>query len=61
MGLSANIPAVEAAQSLTFARAIAIAFGDGKSLASCVYLTTGDGRLAQNIEVQSAMRNMGNG
>jgi hypothetical protein len=29
MGLMANIPAVEAAQALVFARAISIAFGDG--------------------------------
>lgn len=55
MGLMANIPVIEAADSLTMSRAIAIAFGDAKSLAHCVYLTTGDARLAQNIEVRAAM------
>ena len=56
MGLMANIPAVEAAQALTFAKAIAIAFGDGKSQAQAVYDMTGNARLAQKIEVQARMQ-----
>lgn len=61
MGLMANIPAIEAAESLTLARAIAIALGDEKSLASCVYASTGNARLAQRIEVQAAMHRGQNG
>jgi hypothetical protein len=53
MGLMANIPAVEAAQALVFARAISIAFGDGKQMASTVYAATGSSRLAQKIEIDS--------
>jgi hypothetical protein len=51
MGLAANIPAIEAAQSLVMAKAIGIAFGNAKLHAECVYLTTGSGRLAQRVEI----------
>jgi hypothetical protein len=55
MGLMANIPAVEAAQALVFARGIGMAFGDHKSTAAAIYATTGSGRLAQRVEID-AMR-----
>ena len=55
MGLMANIPAIEAADALTFAKAISIALGDAHTLASCVYASTGNARLAQRVEVQAAM------
>jgi len=55
MGLMANIPAVEAAETLVTARAIAIAMGDAKTLAACLYATTGNARLAQRVEVQAMM------
>lgn len=53
MGLMANIPAVEASQALVFARGIGIAFEGGKSLAAAMYLATGNGRLAQRVEVDA--------
>jgi hypothetical protein len=56
MGLYANIPAVEAMRAIEIAKGIAVAFGDGKSLASCIYAITGDARAAQNAEIQSQMR-----
>lgn len=56
MGLFANIPAVESAQALTFAKGISIAFGDAKSLASAVYAMTGSDRLAQRVEIEAAVR-----
>lgn len=55
MGLSANIPAIEAAQALAFARGIGIAFGDAKSLAQAVHSVTGSDRLAQRVEVAAHM------
>lgn len=55
MGLMANIPAVEAAQALTLGRGIAIGLGNEKMLAQAIYLTTGNARLAQKIEVQAQM------
>lgn len=55
MGLAANIPAIESAQALVFAKAIGIAFGDGKALAAAIYAATGSGRLAQRAEID-AMR-----
>lgn len=55
MGLMANIPAVEAAQALVFARGISIAFEGGKAMASAIYAATGNGRLAQRVEID-AMR-----
>lgn len=58
MGLMANIPAVEAQQAMVFARAIGIAFGGGKALASAVYEATGNGRLAQRLEID-ALRSAG--
>lgn len=51
MGLMANIPVIEAANALAFAKGIAIAFGDAESAAHAVYLTTGNGRLAQRVEI----------
>lgn len=59
MGLMANIPAVEAAQSLAMAKAIGIALGDAHSTAEAVFLTTGDARLAQRVEIQA--QRSGNG
>ena len=56
MGLAANIPAVEAAQALVFARAIGIAFGDGKAMAAAVFASTGNSRLAQRVEIDSMRR-----
>lgn len=56
MGLYANIPAVEAAQSIALARGIAIAFGDADAMAESVYATTGNARLARNIKIRAAMR-----
>lgn len=56
MGLFANIPAVEAAQAIVTAKAVAIAFGDAKLTAHTVFLATGDARAARNIEIQAAMR-----
>lgn len=55
MGLAANIPAIEAAQALVFAKGIGIAFGDGKALASAIYAATGNARLAERTEID-AMR-----
>lgn len=55
MGLFANIPSIEAHRSMEIARGIAVALGDPKMLAQCVFLTTGDGRLAQKVEI-NAMR-----
>lgn len=55
MGLAANIPSVEAAQALVFAKAISIAFGDAKAFAQSIYQTTGNARLAQRVEID-AMR-----
>lgn len=51
MGLAANIPAIESAQALVFARAINIALGDNKALAQAIYLSTGNARLAQRTEI----------
>jgi hypothetical protein len=51
MGLTANLPRIEASQSLVFARAIGIAFGDSKALAAAIYEATGNGRLAQRVEI----------
>lgn len=56
MGLFANIPAVEAIRATEVARGIAIAFGDSKMLAQCVYAITGDARAAQNIEIKGQMQ-----
>jgi F0F1-type ATP synthase membrane subunit c/vacuolar-type H+-ATPase subunit K len=55
MGLFANIPAIEAAESLIVARAVAMALGDGKSLAGAVYAVTENPRLATRIEVQAQL------
>jgi len=54
MALAANIPVIESAQALVFARGIAIAFGDGDSLASAVHDVTGNDRLARNIKIKAA-------
>lgn len=51
MGLSMNIPAIEAAQTLSMARAISIAFGDADALGDAIYATTGNGRLAQRSAI----------
>jgi len=56
MGLMANIPAIEACEALTLARGIAVAFGDNKMFASCVYQSTGNDQLAQRLEVQAQMQ-----
>jgi hypothetical protein len=61
MGLAVNIPVVEAAQSLMMARAISIAMGDAKNLAACVYLTTGNDRLAQKVELDAVRQRGMNG
>jgi hypothetical protein len=53
MGLHANIPAIEAANAMELARGIAIAMGDSKTLAHAVYLSTGNDRLAMNIEISA--------
>lgn len=53
LGLYANIPSIEAAQSLVTAKAIAVALGDGKAYADCVYRTTGSAKLAQRIQIES--------
>jgi hypothetical protein len=53
MGLYANIPAIEAAQSMTTAKAIAMAFGDAKSQSDCVYQMTGNARLAKRMHIDS--------
>lgn len=55
MGLSANIPAIEAAQALMLARGIGIAFGDPKGLAQAIYASTGNERLAQRMEITAQM------
>ena len=55
MDLHANIPAVEAAHTMATAKAIAIALGDAKALAECVYLTTGDAAMAQRVEIRARM------
>lgn len=60
MGLFANIPAVEAAQSIALAKGIAMAFGDGDLMAESVYAMTGNARLARNIKVRAAMRKAAN-
>lgn len=57
MGLAANIPAVEASQSLVMAQAIALALGDDPKLhASMIYKATGSSALAQHTEVQGHMK-----
>jgi hypothetical protein len=56
MGLFANISAIESAQALTFARAVAMAFGDGDGIADAIYAVTGNARLARNIKIRAAMR-----
>lgn len=61
MGLSANIPAIESAQALAFARGIAIAFGDSRALAEAVHSVTGSDRLAQSVEVKAQMQRGLNG
>jgi hypothetical protein len=61
MGLTANISAVEAHQTLVMARAIAITFGDSATLASTVFSATGSAKLAQRIEVQAQMKKAMNG
>lgn len=55
MGLFANIPVIEAHESLVMARAIAMAMGDGKSLATAVYAVTENSRLATRVEVQAQL------
>jgi hypothetical protein len=55
MGLMANIPSVEAAEALSLARGIAIAFGDTRMLGACIYLATGDAALAQQTEIRAHM------
>jgi actin-related protein len=52
MGLYANITAVEASQSLVTAKAIAIAMGDSKSHADCIYRATGNSKLAKRIQIE---------
>jgi hypothetical protein len=61
MGLAANIPAVEAAQSLVTARAVSIAMGDSSTLAACVYASTGSAALAQRIDIEAARQKAMNG
>jgi hypothetical protein len=61
MGLMANIPSIEAAEALTLARGIAIAFGDSKMLAASIYQTTGNDRLAQRVEIMASMQKGMNG
>jgi hypothetical protein len=61
MGLFANIPAVEANQTMVMARAIAVAMGDAKTLAHCVYLSTGDAKMAQQVEIRAQMQKAMNG
>jgi hypothetical protein len=56
MGLMANIPSIEASEALTLARGIAVALGDSKMFASCVYQTTGSDQLAQRVEIQAQMQ-----
>jgi len=55
MGLYMNLSAIEAAQSLAVAKGVAIAFGDESALASAVFATTNNERLAQKIEIQARM------
>jgi hypothetical protein len=55
MALAANIPAIESAQALVFARGIGMAFGDGDGLASAVHDVTGCDRLARNLKIRAAM------
>jgi hypothetical protein len=61
MGLMANIPAIEAHESLVVARGVNIAFGDTKSLAAAVFLTTGNAHLAQKVEITAQMQKGLNG
>lgn len=61
MGLYANIPAIESAHALATAKALSVAFGDAHVLASCIYQTTGDARLAQRVEVEARVRQHHNG
>ncbi len=53
LGLTLNIPAIEAAHALQVARGIAIAMGDSKSLGNAVFDATGDARLAHKVTVAS--------
>lgn len=61
MGLHANIPAVEASEALVMARAIAVALGDSKMLAACIYQSSGNDALAQRVEIQARMNRGANG
>ncbi len=49
----AALPSVEAQQALTIARAVAMAM-TGEGLAEAIYQATGDGRMAQQVEVQQS-------
>lgn len=49
----AAIPALEAQESLRMARAVGMAL-TGEGLAKAVYEATGDGRMAQQVEIQQA-------
>jgi hypothetical protein len=55
MGLFANIPNVEAAQSLALARGISIALGNESALAAAIFSITGSEKLAQRVEIQSRL------
>lgn len=61
LGLSANMSMVEADRVLTMAKSISIAMGDSELLARTVYESTGDEKLARNIEIQAQMNRGKNG
>jgi hypothetical protein len=52
---------VEADRVLTMAKSISIAMGDSELLARTVYESTGDEKLARNIEIQAQMNRGKNG
>ncbi len=52
MGLAANIPAIEARQSLMLAQGIAIAFGQPEAAQAAVQLATGSADLAWTVRMQ---------
>ena len=61
LGLSLHLQTVEADRVLAMAKSIAIAMGDSETLAKTVYESTGNEKLARNIEIQAQMNRGKNG
>lgn len=53
MGLAQNIPAVEARQTMTMARAIGVAFGSPELVEQVVFQATGNAQIAFRARVRA--------